>query len=63
MKRYIKILSLAGIMAALLIALAACSGNDAAGDSAAAGGDNTLVVFNYGDYIDIETLDMFTEDD
>ncbi len=63
MKRYLKIISLAGVMAALLIALVSCAGDDSAsGESAAAGGDNTLVVFNYGDYIDIETLDMFTEE-
>ena len=63
MKRYGKLISLVCIMAVLLVALVSCSGNDsAAGEGAAAGGDNTLVVFNYGDYIDLETLDMFTEE-
>ena len=51
-KRFAVALALTGIV----FAVAGCS------DSAAGGDDNTLVVFNYGDYIDRDTIQMFEEE-
>lgn len=51
-KRFAVALALTGIV----FAAAGCS------DSAAGGDDNTLVVFNYGDYIDRDTIQMFEEE-
>ncbi len=46
--------------AALLPALAGC-GKTAAQETVSSD-DNTLVVFNYGDYIDMKTIDLFEEE-
>ena len=43
----------------ICVTLAGCGQKDSA---SAGGDDNTLVVFNYGDYIDLDTLDMFEEE-
>lgn len=52
--------SLLTLAALLSTGLTGCGSDSSA--SAEAGNDNTLVVFNYGDYIDMDTLDMFEEE-
>ena len=49
-------------MMLLGVALCGCGAN--AGDSAAVGSgeDDTLIVFNYGDYIDRNVLDLFEQE-
>ena len=47
---------LMAVLAAAAAFLSGCSGNTAAED------DNTLVVFNYGDYVDRDVLQMFEEE-
>lgn len=46
--------------AALLPALSGCGSSAEAASSSA--DDNTLIVFNYGDYIEQETIDLFEEE-
>ena len=54
-KSYLAVL----LAAVLLFSLTGCGSS---ADTADAGGDNTLIVFNYGDYIDMETIHMFEEE-
>ncbi len=46
--------------ALLLSCLAGCGGESS--EEAAQSDDNTLIVFNYGDYIDMDTIDLFEEE-
>ncbi len=46
--------------AVLLPVLSACGSSSE--EASASSDDNTLIVFNYGDYIDQETLDLFEEE-
>lgn len=48
------------LTAAFLPLLAGCGGR--ASEDSASADDNTLIVFNYGDYIDTDTLDLFEEE-
>ena len=47
-------------MLMLTLALSGCTSGGSSADGS--GAENTLIVFNYGDYIDMDTIKMFEEE-